>query len=95
MKDWQLEAMIGADVAADWMSQNEEDPCKDELITASKMLSCATSDIDSAMDWIENAAKVLKDTPMEPKVLSFRDDLMNFYDKLVELRDVYFMGRME
>ena len=95
MKDWQIEAMMGATDMKIWAEQNAPDPCEDKLIEASRELRKTLMHLEFAIGSISMAGDILRGTPMEDKVLSFEDELETTKGFVKDLYNKFRTGRRE
>ena len=95
MTGWQVQAMLEAAVMREWERINAPDPAEKQMKEASQMIRKGLDQIDSGLDWLNDAAVILGDTPMEDKVRSFIDSFESLAVELGMLNRHYERGERE
>jgi len=93
MKDWQLEAMMGAEESRKWSGLNN--PEEEALMTASSELRDAILDLNSAIGSLNDAAEELIGTTAQDRVISFVDELETIRNFLEGLYTQFRTGKMD
>jgi len=95
MNGWQVQAMVEAAAMREWERINAPDPAEAQMKEASKMIRSGLDQIDSGLDWLNDAAVILGDTPMEDMVRSFIDSFEALAVDLKMLNKHYGRGERE
>lgn len=93
MKDWQMEAMMGAEDARKWSDLNN--PEADSLILASSYIRQAIHEVNSAAGSLNDAAEELIGTTVQDRVISFIDELEMIRDFMQGLYDKFSTGKTD
>ena len=95
MTGWQVQAMVEAAAMREWERINAPDPAESQMKEASQMIRSGLDQIDSGLDWLNDAAVILGDTPMEDKIRSFIDSFEALAVELGMLNRHYEKGERE
>ena len=95
MNGWQVQAMVEAAAMREWERINSPDPAEAQMKEASQMIRKGLDQIDSGLDWLNDAAVILGDTPMEDKIRSFIDSFEALAVELKMLNRHYERGERE
>lgn len=95
MTGWQVQEMWERDTAALWERLNAPDPAEKYMQAAAVDMRQATSLIDKAENYLVGAIGKLSDTPMEDKVNSLLNSLMDLRIDIRQLAEKYERGERE
>ena len=95
MTGWQVQEMWEQDTAALWERLNAPDPAEKQMKAAAVDMQMANNLIDQAENNLVSAIAELSDTPMEDKVNSLLDALMDLRIEIRLLAEKYERGERE
>jgi hypothetical protein len=95
MNGWQVQEMWETDTNAMWERLNEPDPAEPYMRSAAVEMNKAVDLVDKAEDFLVGAISELSETPMEDKVTSLYDALMNLRVEIGHLAEKYERGVRE
>ena len=95
MKDWQLEVMADQAATEAWNRQNAPDPAEASLKKAAERMCEALRFMNLCTDRMNEAAAILKETPMEDVVISFVDQLDDIGSFIRGIKQKYERGERE
>ena len=95
MTGWEVQEMWESETNALWERLNEPDPCEKEMHDAAADMKKSGKMIDKAEDLLVGAVSSLSGTPMEDRVQSLLDSLIDLEYEIRTLADKYEKGVRE
>lgn len=95
MTGWQVQEMWERDAAAEWERITAPDPCEKQMENAAVGMKDSAKLIDTAENRLINAIRYLRNTPMEDRVNSILNGIMDLRCELEILASKYERGERE